>query len=288
MRITIATRGNALVLGFESMNFKPQKSTTGDGYNAVTTSSNFELFVVYKNENTIRGGEGADGTSYYNTHPKATNNQNGIAGVTGGAGGNGGHGIVAYKVTFSEYDQNSKINIYGGTGGAGGRGGNGQDGSDGVNGPSGSFLKPKKGDNGARGGTGGTGGRGGDGGYAVKVASSTYLKVSETDNAICWCIGTVVGAVTCAATMFIYGTAVLQGEVPAIEVDMVELVDQQEAMVSTVRGRNGSNGRAGSNGSSGTTGYNTVDLVPVIEVFHMLIRTNSLRWSHINYKNFKC
>lgn len=265
MRITIATRGNALVLGFESMNFKPQKSTTGDGYNAVTTSSNFELFVVYKNENTIRGGEGADGTSYYNTHPKATNNQNGIAGVTGGAGGNGGHGIVAYKVTFSKYNQNSKINIYGGTGGAGGRGGNGQDGSDGVNGPSGSFLKPKKGDNGARGGTGGTGGRGGDGGYAVKVASSTYLKVSETGQY------NFVGGIGgnggrggngSAATnaLYVYGTGGAGGAGGAGNRGGYGGAGGSAGSHGSdgSSGRNGSNGRAGSNGSSGTTGYNTV------------------------------
>ena len=82
-------------------------------------------------------------------------------------------------------------------------------------------------------------------------------------------------------------SAVLAGqEVPAIEVDMVELVDQQEAMVLTVQ----------ADEMEVTVELVQMvhqeqldiiqwDLVPVIEVFHMLIRTNSLRWWHINYKN---
>lgn len=179
MRIVVSERSGALILGFDSISFMPVKSTTGNGYNAIDTKGNFELYVVYKGECRIKGGEGANGTSYFNTYSQATNNNTGINGLTGGQGYNGGCGIVGYKIHFETFNENSYMTVLGGTGGQGGRGGNGQQGSNGVNSPSGSFLKPKKGDNGAKGGTGGTGGRGGDGGYAIKVAGLTYLTIGK-------------------------------------------------------------------------------------------------------------
>ena len=55
-RITITSRSNALILGFDSMDIKPTKSTTGNGNNAISTSSNFDLYIIYKNQNKITGG----------------------------------------------------------------------------------------------------------------------------------------------------------------------------------------------------------------------------------------
>ena len=131
MRINISSREGALILGFDSISFKPAKSTTGTGYNAVNSTGNFTLYVIYKGECNITGGEGKDGTSYYTTYDQATNNNAGENGVTGGAGSNGGYGIKGYKINFSEYDEDSSIVITGGKGGVGGRGGNGQQGSNG-------------------------------------------------------------------------------------------------------------------------------------------------------------
>ena len=68
-------------------------------------------------------------------HPQATNNNNGVNGINGGIAGHGGHGIVAYRVTFSEYDNNSSITVTGGKGGTGGRGEDGQRGSNGLQSP---------------------------------------------------------------------------------------------------------------------------------------------------------
>ena len=52
MRINISSREGALILGFDSISFKPAKSTTGTGYNAVNSTGNFTLYVIYKGECT--------------------------------------------------------------------------------------------------------------------------------------------------------------------------------------------------------------------------------------------
>ncbi len=180
MRIIVASRSGKLVMGFESMKFHPARNTNGQGFNAINSTSHFDFYISYKNANSITGGDGEDGTNFYDTYNQATNNQDGDSGLIGGNGSDGGYGIVAYKVVFTEYDYSSDIDITGGDGGDGGHGGYGQQGSDGVNPPSGSFIKPVAGDDGANGGSGGDGGDGGDGGYAVRVSYSTALKVSPS------------------------------------------------------------------------------------------------------------
>ncbi|VEU80832.1 alpha/beta fold hydrolase [Haploplasma axanthum] len=182
MSIEVASRSTALIMGFDSMDFRPKQNINGRGFNAIDASSNFELYIIYKNHNKIVGGLGGNGLSYYRTENQAIGNSNGITGKYGGAGSAGGTGIYATKVTFSEYDNKSWITVVGGNGGNGGRGGDGQYGSNGVQNPNGSWLKPKKGDNGARGGNGGTGGAGGEGGLAIRVVGKESIKVSTISN----------------------------------------------------------------------------------------------------------
>ena len=182
MRIVITNRTDALVLGFENIKFQPAKEASGKGLCAVECLSKCDIYISFKGNVEIVGGEGADGHSYYIEHKKATNNQNGVTGWYGQNGYDGGYGIRGDKIIFSQFDNESFIKVIGGRGGRGGRGENGQDGSDGVNSPSGSIWSPKKGDDGAKGGTGGRGGNGGNGAFGIYVSSSNNLLVSDAMN----------------------------------------------------------------------------------------------------------
>ena len=178
MRITINTRSTGLVLGFEDLNFAPVTSR-GTGYNAITSYSDFDLYISFKGTCSITGGKGANGSSSITAISQAEKNMSGFSGNKGQNGYNGGVGILAYNVIFQEYDSGSFITVRGGDGGNGAQGQTGQKGSNGVKNPYGSFMSPKKGDNGANGGTGGAGGNGGNGGYAIYVEASTNIKTSS-------------------------------------------------------------------------------------------------------------
>ncbi len=181
MQISTQSRSNALIMGFESMNFRPAQSTTGTGTHAITSTSSHDLYILYNKTNRITGGIGKEGTSYTTARSQATDNRNGYAGYTGGDGYTGGRGVYAYSLIFSEYDASSKIYVTGGAGGAGGTGQTGQQGSDGVRSPYGSIFKPRKGDDGANGGLGGNGGNGGTGGIAVYAISDEAIKVGNNE-----------------------------------------------------------------------------------------------------------
>lgn len=178
MRIFINTRSTGLVLGFENFNFTPATSSSS-GQNAITSYSDFDLYISFKGTCSITGGKGANGSSSITALSQAKNNMNGSSGYKGQNGYNGGIGILAYNVIFQEYDNSSFITVRGGAGGNGAQGQTGQKGSNGVQSPYGSFISPKKGDNGANGGTGGIGGNGGHGGYAIYVEKSTNIKTSS-------------------------------------------------------------------------------------------------------------
>ena len=182
MNISILNRSGALILGFENIKFYPKKNLTGKGLTAVESLSECDIYINFKGNVEINGGDGKDGESYYDIYSQATSNQSGKTGTNGKDGFDGGYGIRGNKIIFSQYDSFSKIKVKGGNGGAGGRGANGQMGSNGVKTPSGWFWGPKKGDDGANGGTGGKGGAGGNGAYAIYVDANTNLLVEESLN----------------------------------------------------------------------------------------------------------
>lgn len=263
MKITISTRSNPLVMGFESMNFHPEKSLTGQGENAVTANSEFMLYIMYKDSNSIMGGAGKDGSDRYEKPMRAMFNKAGVTGIVGGQGFNGGHGISASDIVFSEYDRNSSITVIGGAGGRGGYGGVGQQGSDGVQHPNGSWLSPKKGDDGARGGNGGAGGNGGNGGYAIKVRDNTRLKVSSDSHyQFIGGAGAKGGNGSIATNaLYVYGIGGRGGAGGGRGSAGNGGLGGSAGSVGNNGndGQNGAKGSLGSYGIQGTTGYNTTE-----------------------------
>lgn len=154
MRIVISPRSNALILGFEDITFYPSKSSMGNGYDAVDAKNAKDLYINYKGNVSITGGEGKNGSIDCD-------------------GSNGGNGINCYKIYFSQYDDSSSIKIIGGAGGNGGTGGIGGTGGDGASDispdPFTGVGDPGNGGNGGNGGAGGQGGNGSTGTNAFNI-----------------------------------------------------------------------------------------------------------------------
>lgn len=154
LSIKIADRNKAIILGFKNMKFKAPGANSA---NAIECNSDSTIYLTYFGENSITGGNGANGLG------------------DGAKGGNGGYGINVNSLVLMAFDNFSRIEIYGGNGGNGSDGYAGSNGKDGTKAPSGSIFKPVKGEDGSNGTNGNCGGNGGDGAYAINARSKSIF-----------------------------------------------------------------------------------------------------------------
>lgn len=228
MRIVISPRSNALILGFEDITFYPAKSSMGNGYDAVDAKNAKDLYINYKGNVSITGGEGKNGS-------------------IDSDGSNGGNGINCYKIYFSQYDDSSSIKITGGAGGTGGNGATGSKGDNGPNPPSGWFWGPKKGDDGFTGQDGHAGGKGGNGGFGIYANQLYGVLVGESIN-----YKFFGGSGGNGGTGGIGGT----GGDGASDISP----DPFTGVGDPGNGGNGGNGGAGGQGGNGSTGTNAFNI----------------------------
>ena len=72
MNISILKRSKALVLGFENIKFHPEKNLGGNGYTAVESLSDCDIYINFKGVVESNGGDGKDGESYYDIYSPLT------------------------------------------------------------------------------------------------------------------------------------------------------------------------------------------------------------------------